>query len=145
MRTVEPCVLLRFNDIADDLWNTLEFVSWRVIRDTDDKGNASLKHPAVIANAAAQQVGVREYDLLTGEAAYTGCFQTDIFNPAKVIIEDNEITDHERFVENDGQGREQVSQNVLNGQGDSHTTDTEAGDNGGDVDAHTVKGNKDEH
>ena len=73
------------------------------------------------------------------QAAYAGGFDADVFYAAHEFAKNDKITDYERFVQNDGQGREQVIENTLQCERDRDTADTKTCDQGGYVDTQVLQ------
>src|SRR3546814_4676229 len=68
-----------------------------------------------------------------------------MFDRAQATIDDDEVTDHEWFVDHDRQRREQIAQNVLHGQGHGDTADAQSGHHRRDIDAKIVEPQQQQH
>lgn len=101
--------------------------------------HASFLHLLEVVNPAFQQIGIGNNEFLARYARQSCRFQSDIFHGTVQIVDDNGIPDFERFVNGDRQGGEQISQNILDGQRYGDTTDAEACDQGGDIDAKVIE------
>src|SRR3546814_16897169 len=80
-------------------------------------------------------IAVGKDQLLTAEAADARRLQANMFDRAQAIIDDDEVTDHEWFVDHDRQRREQNTEDVLHGQGHGDTADAQSGHHRRDTDA----------
>jgi hypothetical protein len=66
---IEPRVGLRFDDAANQSGNALQSLDRRLARDACGAYDAPFHHSSVVADPAAEKVGVRHHDLLPTEAA----------------------------------------------------------------------------
>lgn len=93
---------------------------------TEGELDAAFRHPLVVANASAQQIGVGKYELLTRQAPQASGLQADMLDRSKKILDRDEITQDERLVEHDGKRREKIDQHALGGQRHGHAANAKA-------------------
>ncbi len=98
-----------------------------------------LFHAPEIVDLPAEQVGVRNDDLFTGLAAQPGGLHSNIFYGSRNIPDHDDVTDDEGPVQHDGKGAEQVPEHALSRQPECNAANTQARDQGGDIDAHIVE------
>src|SRR4051794_32198065 len=82
--------------------------------------------PRVIPDLALQKLTVREDDLLAGVAADARGFEANVLDFAAVVLHRDRIADDERLVEHDRDRGEQVAEDVLNGERDGDTADSQS-------------------
>src|SRR5690606_1175841 len=118
MRSVEADAILRLDRLTHQPGNLGHLLARRTVRYAEVEDDAALVHPLVVADAALQQVGVGENELLAGQTPNPGRLQPHLLHRAEHVIHDDEVTVDERFIQDDGEGGEKVSKNVLDGQRD---------------------------
>src|SRR4030067_711581 len=69
---------------AHQWWNRRELVGRGLVDHAKGKRHAPLVHALVVADAALEQVGVGEHDLLAGEAAHARGLEADLFDRAQL-------------------------------------------------------------
>ena len=110
-----------------------------------NEDDPSRVHALVVVHDLPQQVGVGNDDLFTAEGADARGFQANVLDIAGHFAKYHEVADLEGFVHANGQRGEDVAEQRLHGQGDGDTTDTEAGDHGGDVDTQVGQDRQQHH
>src|SRR6056297_1379419 len=88
---VEADRVLGLDALAQDLRNALQLLARRLVDDAEAEDDAALSHASVVADPAAQQVGVREDELLSRQAANAGGLQADPLDRAEVVAQDQEV------------------------------------------------------
>src|SRR2546423_13117976 len=84
--------------------------------------------PRVIPDLALKELAIGEDDLLAGVAADARRFEADVLHLAAVILHRDRITHYERLVEHDHDGGKQVAEDVLHGEGDGGTANSQPGE-----------------
>src|SRR5437762_2899379 len=100
--------------------------------------------PRVIPDLALQELAIGEDDLLAGVAADTRRFEADVLHLAAVILHRDRITHYERLVEHDGDRGKQVAENVLHGERDGDTANSQPRQKSRDLDLVGAEGNNGE-
>src|SRR5256714_9036328 len=102
---------------------------------------AASRLPRVIPDLALKELAIGEDDLLAGVAADACRFEPDVLHLAAVILHRDRITHHERLVEHDGDGGKQVAEDVLHGERDGDTANSQPGEKRLDLDLIGAEGN----
>ena len=124
---------------ANHTWNSRHRLGRGTIHDTDAEQGAAFLHPAVVADSTLQKVLVGKDQLFSRDARQASRIQADRFHGPAQSVDRERIADDERFVEQDREGREQVSEDVLNGKRYGNSADPESGDQSGNVDAEILQ------
>ncbi len=95
-----------------------------------------------LRRAALQHVGIRDDDLFAALAAQARALDPDVLDGARKGVHHQVVADPEGLVERDGQRGEQIHQHALQGERDGDAADSQAGEQGGDVDAEIVEGDQ---
>ena len=110
-----------------------------MVGDAQREDDATFFHAPEVADAAAQQVGIGEDQLLSRDAADAGGLDPDVLDRSGHVADDHEVSWDERLVEHDRERREQIAEDVLNGEGNRESTDAEARNQRGDIDPEVVE------
>ena len=97
-------------------------------------GWCSHRLPRVIPDLALQQLAVGEDDLLSGFTAHARRLQADVLDLAAIVLDRDLIADDEGFIHDDRDRGKQIAQDVLNGERDRESADTNAGEKRPDLD-----------
>ena len=99
--------------------------------------------PRVISDFAFQQLAVGKDDLLARIAAHASGFQTDVLHLAAIVLDRDLVANYERLVRHNGDGGEKVAEDVLNGERNRQTADSETGQQWLDLDTGAARGHRD--
>src|SRR2546423_7399968 len=88
----------------------------------------------IIPDFALQQFAVGEDDLFARIAAHASGFQTDVLHLAAIVLDRDLVANYERLVRHNGDGGEKVAEDVLNGERNRQTADSETGQQRLDLD-----------
>jgi hypothetical protein len=139
MRPVEARLRLCLDGFSADLIDRRDFLVMCLKGHRDGEDHPALGHPLVVSNPAAHQVGVREDELFAGEAPDARGLQPDAFHGSVQVVDVDEIAHLKGLIQDDGEGREEVAEDVLEGERNGHTPDSQSGYESGDVHAQIVK------
>jgi len=133
-----------FNNVPDDRLDALQLLRGSGIHDAEAEDNAPLFHALVVADAAFQKIVVGKNELLAAQAANARGLESDVLDRSGKRIHHDIVADNERFVQHDGQRRQQIAQNILHGQRHGDAADAQPRHEPRDVDAQIVQ-NQQEH
>ena len=95
MVPVKACMLLQHDDLLDDRGNPLHLVALCLGRDAEGEDHTSLGHPSIVADPAAQEIVVGDYELLARHAPDARALEANVFHSALVVAQ-HDLVAHDK-------------------------------------------------
>lgn len=138
---VEPALLnnLRIvQDVPEDLDHLVNFLRRRVVGDGHVHLAADVRSSRDILYLAVDEFHVGHACQMPAQEPKAGGTEADFFHGTSIFTVHDQVTDHERFVEEDGQRAEEVFDRILGREGYGQTGNTETSQPAGDVQSEYV-------
>ena len=94
---------LGLNDLLYDRWDLDQFLVRCLVGHAEDERHAALVHASIVADAAAQQIGIGKDELFAGETADARALEADVLYRADVLPDGDGIANDEGFIQDDGE------------------------------------------
>lgn len=115
MNSVGLAAFYSLNDFFHHGRDFFEFGLGGFVSDTEDKADAAFFHFAVILDVGASEFIIGHDYFFAFKGSDAGGFDTDSFNGAFFVTDNNEIADFERFIKINGKGTENIAEDILEG------------------------------
>src|SRR5690606_4317580 len=142
---VEPGIRRLGNYLPDHRRNLPQTGRGSSVLHTDREGYAPFSHALVVVDARPGEIGVRHDHLLAAQAPDPGRPEPHFLHRAGNLVHCYRIANHEWLVEHDGKGGNEVAEHTLYCQGNCNSTDSQAGNERGNVYANRLQRNKKEY